>query len=145
MPAIVSGGASGLGMAVVERLSLLGANVTLFDVNEIEGKKIAHKFSAFFVKVNIADYNSVSNGLDMARTRFGSERICVNCAGIASAQKTVSKGKGHSKGLFENVISVNLVGTFNLASLSALEMSGLPQINKNGERGVIVNTGSIAA
>ena len=145
MPAIVSGGASGLGMAVVERLSLIGANVTLFDLNEIEGKKIAQKFSGHFVKVNIADYNSVSKGLEIARARFGSERICVNCAGIAPAQKTVSKGKVHSNEIFENVLSVNLGGTFNLASLSALEMSGLSQINESGERGIIVNTASIAA
>ena len=104
MPAIVSGGASGLGVAVVERLSLIGANVTLFDLNEIEGKKIAQKFSGHFVKVNIADYNSVSKGLEIARARFGSERICVNCAGIAPAQKTVSKGKVHSNEIFENVL-----------------------------------------
>ena len=145
MPAIVSGGASGLGMAVVQRLSHVGANVTLFDQNEKDGEKVAQKFSGHFVKVNIADHNSVSKGLDIARARFGSERICVNCAGIAPAQKTVSKGKGHSNELFENVLSVNLGGTFNLASQSALEMSGLSQINESGERGVIVNTSSIAA
>ena len=143
--AIVSGGASGLGMAVVERLSFLGANVTLFDLNEIEGEKIAQKFSGHFVKVNVADYNSVSKGLDIARARFGSERICVNCAGIAPAQKTLSKRKGHSNELFKSVLSINLGGTFNLASQSALEMSGLSQINESGERGIIINTASIAA
>ena len=145
MPAIVSGGASGLGMAVVKRLSLLGANVTVFDLNEKEGEKVAQKFSSHFVKVNVADYDSVSKGLEIARLTFGSERICVNCAGIAPAQKTVSKGKGHSNELFKNVLSINLGGTFNLASQSALEMSKLSQINENGEKGIIVNTASIAA
>jgi NAD(P)-dependent dehydrogenase (short-subunit alcohol dehydrogenase family) len=143
--AIVSGGASGLGMAVVKRLCLLGAKVTIFDQNEMQGEKLAKETSSHFVKVNIADYNSVSEGLNIARARFGSERICVNCAGIALAEKTVSRGKGHNKDLFKNVLSVNLGGTFNLATQSALEMSDLSKINESNERGVIVNTASIAA
>ncbi len=143
--AIVSGGASGLGMAVVKRLALLGANVTIFDQNEIQGEELADEISGYYVKVNIADYNSVSEGLKTARARFGSERICVNCAGIATAEKTVSKRKGHSKELFEQILSVNLGGTFNLATQSALEMSVLPESNENSERGIIVNTASIAA
>lgn len=143
--AIVSGGASGLGMAVVKSLSNLGANVTIFDQNEMQGGELAREISGHFVKVNIADYNSVSEGLKSARERFGPERICINCAGVVLAEKTVSRGKVHSKEIFDEILSVNLGGTFNLATQSALEMSVLPKINENCERGIIVNTASIAA
>ena len=80
-----------------------------------------------------------------ARKIFGQERICINCAGIAPAMKTVSRGNAHDSKLFSNVISVNLLGSFFVASQSASGMSSAEEINKDGERGIIINTSSIAA
>ena len=143
--AVVSGGASGLGAAVVKKLSNLGVNVSILDLDEDKGLHLAAKTNSYFVKTDIANYHSVSRALARAREKFGFERICVNCAGIAPAEKTISKKTGaHNNKLFERVISVNLNGTFNLGSQVALGMAALSSVNESGERGVIINTTSIA-
>lgn len=145
LSAVVSGGASGLGAAVVKRLSELGVNVSILDLNEADGLELARKTRSHFVQVDIANYDSVSKALESAREKFGFERICVNCAGIAPAEKTISKQRVHDSQLFEKVISVNLTGTFNLSSQAALGMAALSTVNESGERGVIINTTSIAS
>ena len=120
---LVTGGASGLGLAVVEKFVSLGAKVAIFDMNEDEGAKIASKHGVSFKKVDVSDPQSVSEGLSSIRESIGQESVCVNCAGIGFSQKTVSKGRNHQFELFDKTIRINLVGTFNVASQSALGMS----------------------
>lgn len=145
MSAVISGGASGLGAAVVRKLASLGINVSIFDQNDVRGLELAYETGSHFVKVDVADYASVSKALASSRSKFGCERICVNCAGIAPVERTISKQKAHNNALFEKVISVNLIGTFNLGTQAALGMSQLDVVNDSGERGVIINTSSIAS
>ena len=143
--AVISGGASGLGAAVVKKLSLMGVNVTIFDKNSSGALELTQETGCHFVEVEISNHVSVLQGLESARSKFGYERICVNCAGIAPAEKTVSKGNAHDVTLFDKVVSVNLNGTFNLSSLSALGMTTLPLLKESNDRGIIINTASIAA
>ncbi len=143
--AVISGGASGLGAAVVTRLSLMGVKVTFFDTNVELGNKLAQSTGSFFVEVEISNHGSVLQGLKSARSKFGCERICINCAGISKAEKTVSKGEAHRSSIFEKVVSVNLNGVFNLSTLSAEGMTNLPLLEESGDRGIIISTTSIAA
>lgn len=145
MTAMVGGGASGLGAAVSEHLSGLGIRVGILDLNETDGANLAQRLNGVFCKVDVTDAASVTTALETVRETLGQERICVNCAGIAPSAKTVSRGAAHDPVLFENVLRVNLLGTFNVATQSALGMSSMPPINADGERGVIINTSSIAA
>ena len=143
--AVISGGASGLGAAVVRKLSLMGVKVTILDKNSSRALELTQETGCHFVEVEISNHASVLQGLEGARSKFGYERICVNCAGIAPAEKTVSKGNAHDVTLFDKVVSVNLNGTFNLSSLSALGMTTLPLLKESNDRGIIINTASIAA
>ncbi|SEW14749.1 NAD(P)-dependent dehydrogenase, short-chain alcohol dehydrogenase family [Aliiroseovarius sediminilitoris] len=143
--AIVTGGASGLGGAVAEALSNAGANVGIFDLNEEAGQRKAKDIGGAFAKVDVSDAASVAEGFKTLRAALGQERIMVNCAGIAPASKTQSKGEPHDPGLFAKTIGVNLIGTFNCASQSAAGMALADPVTDDGERGVIVNTASIAA
>ncbi|MEL6747346.1 MAG: SDR family NAD(P)-dependent oxidoreductase, partial [Pseudomonadota bacterium] len=143
--AIVTGGASGLGNAVAVALAAKGARVTIFDLDEPGGAVAAESINGTFAKVDVSDADSVAAGLAAARAAHGQERICVNCAGIAPAAKTVSKGDVHDAALFAKVVGVNLVGSFNVASQSAAGMVQSDPLGESGERGVIINTASIAA
>ncbi|MDC3081428.1 SDR family NAD(P)-dependent oxidoreductase [Paracoccaceae bacterium] len=143
---LVTGGASGLGLAVVEKFVSLGAKVAIFDMNEDEGLKIAAKYGVAFKKVDVSDPKSVSEGLSSIRESIGQESVCVNCAGIGFSQKTVSKGRNHQFELFDKTIRINLVGTFNVASQSAKGMSEQTSVlSDDQEKGVIINTASVAA
>lgn len=143
--AVVTGGASGLGEAVAVALFEKGCKVAILDMNDTVGPKVAERLNGVFVKTDVSDAASVEAALKAARAKIGQERICINCAGIAPAAKTVSRGAAHDPKLFEKVISVNLIGTFNVASQSALGMSTVEPLNEDGERGVIINTASVAA
>lgn len=144
LAAIVSGGASGLGRATAQMLANAGAKVTIFDMNENAGQKVADEIGGAFASVNVTSEASVDAGLDLAEQAHGSARILVNCAGIAPAAKTVGKGNvPHPLDTFRSVIEVNLIGTFNVISKFAARAVALDEIE--GERGVIVNTASVAA
>ena len=143
--AIVSGGASGLGEAVVRNLAGSGARVCIFDLNEEKGKALSAEIGGEFIKVDVSDVESVEAGFKAARGAQGQENIFVNCAGIGGAMKTVSKGQPHDFSLYEKVIRVNLMGTFLCASRAAAGMAGAEPLNEDGERGVIINTASVAA
>ncbi len=144
--ALVTGGASGLGLAVVEKFVSLGAKVAVFDMNEDEGSKVASQHGVTFEKVDVSDPQSVADGLSSIRERIGQESVCVNCAGIGFSQKTVSKGRNHQFDLFDKTIRINLIGTFNVASQSALGMSEQNTVlSDDKEKGVIINTASVAA
>ncbi len=143
--AVVTGGASGLGEAVARQLSAQGARVTVFDMDADRGTKVAEDCGGLFAQVDVGDPESVSAGFEASRSAHGQERILVACAGIAPAERTVSKAGPHSAEVFERVLRVNLMGVFNCATQAAAGMAGLEPANADGERGVIVNTASIAA
>lgn len=143
--AIVTGGASGLGAATAERLAADGLKVTLFDLNEAVGQERAAKIGGQFVRVDVSDPASVSAGLKNAQEKFGTPRVLINCAGIGGAAKTVSRGAAHDPMLFEKVIKVNLLGSFNCASQAAAQIATADPTGPDGARGVIVNTASVAA
>lgn len=144
--AIITGGASGLGFATAQAYIAKGARVALFDLNEEAGKAAAAELgaNAHFCRVNVADESSVQAGIDEVLAAWGAVHIAVNCAGIGSAMRTVGKNGPHSLDVFNKVIAVNLVGTFNVTRLAAVAMAKNAG-NDDNERGVIINTASVAA
>jgi len=144
LSAVVTGGASGLGKASAQMLAAAGAKVAIFDLNAEAGETAAKEIGGVFVRVDVTDDASVSAGLDAAEKAHGTARLLVNCAGIAPAVKTVGKGNApHPLDTFRKTIEVNLIGTFNVISKFAARAADLDEIE--GERGVIVNTASVAA
>jgi NAD(P)-dependent dehydrogenase (short-subunit alcohol dehydrogenase family) len=142
--AIVTGGASGLGGATAKMLADGGAKVAIFDLNEEAGQAQATAIGGLFFKVNVTDDESVANGIAAAQAAHGVARILVNCAGVAPAIKTVGKeAKPHPLDAFRKAVEINLVGTFNMLSKFAAKLSEADPIGE--ERGVIVNTASVAA
>lgn len=144
--AVVTGGGSGLGAATARALAEKGVKVAIFDVNEDGGNEVAAEIGGLFVKVDVSDPASVSAGLKTARAKNGQESICVNCAGVGWAAKTVDRdGNPHDPELYAKLIGINLIGTFNVASQCAAGMSAQEPLNGDGERGIIINTASVAA
>ena len=150
-PAVVTGGASGLGAATARALAAKGAKVAIFDMNEDKGEALAAELGGVFCKVNVTSEEEVDAGFARARAAHGQERILVNCAGIGNAIKTASRSKedGSIKhfplSAFEFVIQVNLIGTFRCIAKSAAGMLSLDPLSEDGDRGAIVNTASVAA
>lgn len=145
--AIVTGGASGLGEATTRNLVSKGAKVLVMDLNMERGKALVAelgKDKVIFDKTDVTSESQVKEALARAVREFGTVHICVNCAGIGSAQKTVHKKGAHDLSTFEKVIKVNLIGSFNVLRLCA-EIMQSNEPNENGERGVIINTASVAA
>ncbi|SPH17739.1 putative oxidoreductase [Defluviimonas aquaemixtae] len=138
--AIVTGGASGLGAATAWALREKGAQVTILD-RAAEGADYAKEIGAAFAEVDVTEEGSAETAVAAARAEMGRIDILVNCAGIATGEKTLGREGPHRLESFRRTIDINLVGTFNVMRLAAAEMA------KNGgpERGVIVNTASIAA
>jgi len=143
--AVVTGGASGLGEAVVRALSATGAKVAIFDLDADKGTELAKECGGLFVPVDVGDPQSVADGFKAARAAHGPERVVVTCAGIAPAERTVTKTGPHDFAIFERALRVNLTGVFNCATQAAAGMAALPPVTPDGERGVIINTASIAA
>jgi NAD(P)-dependent dehydrogenase (short-subunit alcohol dehydrogenase family) len=143
---LVTGGASGLGEATVRVLSEAGANVVIVDLNQEKGAALAAELGerARFMAANVTDEEAVKNAIATAVSTFGALHGAINCAGIGVAEKTVGKEGPHALASFKKVIEVNLIGTFNVIRLAAAQMAG-QKPNESGERGVIVNTASIAA
>jgi NAD(P)-dependent dehydrogenase (short-subunit alcohol dehydrogenase family) len=147
--AVVTGGASGLGEATARALAATGVRVTLFDVDVERGARLAAEMGAFFVKVDVMDEVSVTEGFRQSREAHGQERIMVNCAGGGTVAKTIRKNRdtgvfeSHSIDAFTRILRLNVVGTFQCVAKSAAGMAALDTID--GERGVIVNTASAAA
>ena len=150
-PAVVTGGASGLGEATARAIAAKGAKVAIFDMNEEKGEAVAKDIGGIFCKVNVTSDEDVDAGFAKAREAHGQERILVNCAGIGNAIKTASRSKedGSIKhfpiSAFEFVVQVNLIGTFRCIAKSAAGMMTLDPITDDGNRGAIVNTASVAA
>ena len=144
--AVVTGGASGLGLATVKGMLARGARVAIFDLNAEVGQAVAAELggNALFCKVNVSDEASVQAALAEVSARWGAVHVAVNCAGIGSAMRTVGKNGPHSLEVFSKVIAVNLIGTFNVTRLAAAEMAKNAP-SADGERGVVINTASVAA
>ena len=145
--AVITGGASGLGEGTVRKFVANGAKVLIMDLNTDRGNALVEelgKDKVIFDKTDVTDESEVQEALARAVGEFGAVDICVNCAGIGSGQKTVHKNGAHDLATFEKVIKVNLIGTFNVLRLAA-EIMQHNEPNENGERGVIINTASVAA
>lgn len=144
--AIVTGGASGLGEACVRRFVANGANVVIADLNEERGQAVAAELGAvaYFVKTDVSNESDAEMCIQTALERFGSLQILVNCAGIATAQRTVGREGPMPLNDFTKVIRVNLIGTFNMVRVAGAKMME-QEPNAAGERGVIINTASVAA
>ena len=142
--AIVTGGASGLGAAAARRLAAEGAKVALFDLNAERGEALAHTLGGAFHLVDVCDETEVAQSVEAVAAAFGPPRILVNCAGIAPPAKVVDReGAPQPLSAFAAVVNVNLIGTFNVLSKVAAQMAAAAPIGE--ERGVIVNTASVAA
>ncbi|MDF2232265.1 SDR family NAD(P)-dependent oxidoreductase [Albimonas sp. CAU 1670] len=144
--AVITGGASGLGEACARRLAEAGVKVTLFDMNDERGAQVSSEIGGLYVKTDVSDPAAVKAGLAKAREAHGQERIAINCAGIGGAAKTVDRdGNPLDPDHFMKIVKVNLFGTFNVASQSAAGMAAADPLTEDGERGVIINTASVAA
>jgi 3-hydroxyacyl-CoA dehydrogenase / 3-hydroxy-2-methylbutyryl-CoA dehydrogenase len=143
---LVTGGASGLGRATVERLLAHGGRVAILDLGRSAGAEVAAGLGphVLFAPCDVTSADDVTAAIDAAATRFGSIHALVNCAGVAIAEKTQGKRGPHDLGSFTFVIQVNLIGTFNCIRLTAARMAQNTP-NTEGERGVIINTASVAA
>ena len=148
--AIITGGASGLGQATCAMLRAHGVKVTLFD-RDPRGAEIAARLGALFCEADVTNEASILHALEKARAAHGPERVLVNCAGIVSGKRTISKKRDsglwqtHDLESFARVIAINLTGTFLMGTHCALAMAQLEPVTKDGGRGVIINTASIAA
>src|SRR5215469_1943868 len=143
--AIVTGAASGLGEATARALSQAGAHVVIADLNEDRGKEVAAEIGGQFVRTDVTDEESVREAVAAAAAAAGPLRVAVSCAGIGWAERTVNRdGSPHGLANFQKVIAVNLTGTFNLMRLAAAAMARTDAADADGQRGVIINTSSVA-
>jgi len=150
MAAVVTGGASGLGAATVRRLLHQGVKVAIFDFNESLGAALATETGGVFCKVDVTSDEQVEAAFAKARAAHGQERILVNCAGVADAFKTASRDKStgqirhYPMDKFERTIQINLIGSFRCIAKAVAGMLALPLL-EDGERGIVINTASVAA
>jgi 3-hydroxyacyl-CoA dehydrogenase/3-hydroxy-2-methylbutyryl-CoA dehydrogenase len=144
--AVVTGGASGLGEATVRNIIKNGGKAVIFDLSEEKGGMLVGELgdSVLFVKTDVTSEESVQAGLNRVIEKFGAINTVVNCAGIAIAEKVIGKRGTHELKAFSKVVAVNLIGTFNVIRLAAEKMVN-NEVNEEGERGVIINTASVAA
>ena len=143
---LISGGASGLGAACARLLHQAGARVVIADLNAETGNALVGELgeTARFVQTNVTDEESVQAAVKAAVDTFGNLSVAINCAGIGVAERVLGKNGPHSLASFTRVIQVNLIGTFNVIRLASAVMAE-NQPNEGGERGVIINTASVAA
>ncbi|MBN7763745.1 SDR family NAD(P)-dependent oxidoreductase [Nitratireductor aquibiodomus] len=142
--ALVSGGGSGLGEATARALAARGARVAIADIGMERAEDVAADLHGIAVKCDVRSEEDVQEAIRTATEKLGAPRILVNCAGIAIAMKTVGKDGPHPLDLYRRVIEINLLGTFNMIRLFAAQAQELEPLD-GGERGVIVNTASVAA
>ena len=144
--ALITGGASGLGNATAKRLHEAGANVVIIDLPSSDGAARADELGdrARFAPADVRDEDAVAEAVALAVADFGRLDICVNCAGIGPPKRIVSRSGPHDLASFQQIIEINLIGTFNVLRLAAAQMAD-QEPTATGERGVIVTTASIAA
>ncbi|MCG3173565.1 MAG: putative oxidoreductase [Myxococcota bacterium] len=144
--AVVSGGASGLGAAAVRAFVKAGGSAVIMDLNEEAGAALARELGdkAAFIKTDVTSPEQVTAALDLAQSKFGGLHVAINCAGVGVAARTLSKNGPMDLNLFRKVIEINLIGTFNVIRLAADRMAKNAP-GPSDERGVIINTASVAA
>lgn len=144
--AIVTGGASGLGEATVRNIVGRGGKAVIFDQSEEKGKRLESELreAVLFLKVDVTKEDDVQEAVNKAADFMGEINTVVNCAGIGIAEKVIGRKGAHNLSLFSKVINVNLIGTFNVIRIAAEKMSS-NEGNDQNERGVIINTASVAA
>jgi NAD(P)-dependent dehydrogenase (short-subunit alcohol dehydrogenase family) len=143
--AIVSGGASGLGEATARNLAAAGSRVVVADLNEQQGKAVADAIGGLFVRTDVSDEQSVQAAVDAAASAGPPLRFVVSCAGIGGAARTVGRdGTPHPLAVYRKIIDVNLIGTFNLMRIGAAAIAKTEAADADGQRGVVVNTASVA-
>lgn len=144
--AVISGGASGLGFATAQRVIDAGGQVVLFDINDEQGSSSAASLGdrASYIKTDVSDEDSVKAAVKQAAEAMNGITLAVNCAGIATAGRALGREGPWPSELFNKVIQVNLVGSFNVTKEAGAVMQ-LNDANDDGERGVIISTASIAA
>jgi NAD(P)-dependent dehydrogenase (short-subunit alcohol dehydrogenase family) len=145
--ALVTGGASGLGEACVRLLSQTGAKVVIADLNKELGTALAQELgtSAVFVATNVVEEDSMQAAVQTAVQQFGGLHVLINCAGIGVAERVLGRSGPASLASFTRVIQINLIGTYNAIRLAAAAMANNTPATQDGERGVIINTASVAA
>ena len=143
---LITGGASGLGAATARRLAATGANVVISDVNADAGAKLAREVGsrALFAAGDVTDDAQVAKTITAAREKFGALHGAVNCAGVAPGERILGRSGPHRLDSFRRAVEINLVGTFNVLRLAAQAMAD-NEPDGEGERGIIINTASVAA
>jgi NAD(P)-dependent dehydrogenase (short-subunit alcohol dehydrogenase family) len=142
---LVTGGGSGLGAATASMLAAAGAKVVVADVNDAnDGVAKQLGANARFLRTDVTDETATAAAVDLCVTAFGAIHGAINCAGVATGERVVGKTGPHSLAAFERVVRINLIGTFNVIRLAAARMTTQPAL-ETGERGVIVNTSSVAS
>lgn len=144
--AIVTGGASGLGEATVRSIVKNGGKAAIFDLSDERGRALSEELGEgiLYLKTDVTNEVEVVKAVESAVAAFDGVNTVVNCAGIGAASKVIGKKGAHDLGVFSKVISINLIGTFNVIRL-ATEQMVKNEANAHGERGVIINTASVAA
>jgi len=142
--AVVTGAASGLGAACAAQLAEAGARVAVLDVNVDGARAVAERIGGIAVRCDVSDADGAAKAIAEARERHGAARILINCAGIGPAKRIVGRDGPMPLGDFEQVIRINLIGSFNMMRLAAADMATLEPL-ADGERGVIISTASVAA
>ena len=145
--AIVTGGASGLGRATAEALVKAGAKVAIWDMNEELGSQVVQELgeNAYFTRINITEEAAVEAAIQEVLDRFGALHILANIAGIARPRGVINKEGPTALKDFEDVIDVDLIAPYNIIRLAAWAMAKNEPVTEDGERGVIINTSSVAA
>jgi NAD(P)-dependent dehydrogenase (short-subunit alcohol dehydrogenase family) len=144
---LITGGASGLGAACARTFVRAGARVVIADLNAAAGEALAEELGpqARFVSTDVTDEASVSRAVAVAANEFGPLRGAINCAGVAIAERVIGREGPHALDSFARVIGINLIGTFNVIRLAAAALTQNEPLDPSGERGVIINTASVAA
>ncbi|MBT4512364.1 MAG: 3-hydroxyacyl-CoA dehydrogenase [Chloroflexi bacterium] len=144
--ALITGGASGLGEASVRRLHAQGANIVIVDMKREPGEALCAELGsrAVFAETDVTNTENVQSAVNLAMEKFGAVHILVNCAGTGWIQKTVGREGPHDLDVFVKILNLNLVATFDAVRLAAFQMQN-NEPNEDGERGVIINTASVAA
>ena len=143
--AIVTGGASGLGAATARRLAAQGAKVAVCDLNAKLAESVAAEIKGTAIVCDVSDAASAEAAVAQATKAHGPARVLVNCAGIGVAKRVIGRDGPMPLADFDRVIRINLIGTFNMLRLATTEMSRLEPLAATGERGVVINTASVAA
>ena len=144
LAAVVSGGASGLGEATARSLAKSGVHVSILDINGEGAKSVAGDIGGVAFACDISSAEGVETAINVAAEAHGPARIAINCAGIGTPAKIVGRDGPQNLEVFRRIIDINLVGTFNLLRLAGAGMQDLNPLD-GGERGVIINTASVAA